>query len=89
MCAEDAAVSNLRYKLGDTIGLHRGNVEISHAYVRKYTKKGRLVNKISPCIHCRKNYGRALNDGTMGTSHLHKDGREYLPTGELDTLAAG
>jgi len=58
--------------------LHRGNVEISHAYVRKYTKKGRLVNKMSPCIHCRNNYGSALNDDTMGTSNVLKDGRGYL-----------
>jgi hypothetical protein len=87
MCAEDAAVSDLRHKLGDAIGLHQGNVEISHAYVRKYTKKGRLVNKMSPCIHCRNNYGSALNDGTMGTSNLSKDGRGYLPPVNLKTLS--
>ncbi|PCK07580.1 MAG: hypothetical protein COA42_13615 [Alteromonadaceae bacterium] len=79
MCAEDAAVSDLRHKLGDAIGLHRDNVKISNAYVRKYARKGRLVNKISPCIHCRDNYGRALTDDTMGTSDLSKDGRGYLP----------
>lgn len=79
MCAEDAAVTDLKHRLGDAIGLHRGNVEISHAYVRKYTKKGRLVNKMSPCIHCRDNYGSALNDGSMGVSNLPKDGRGYLP----------
>jgi len=80
MCAEDAAVSDLRHKLGHAIGLHRGNVKISHAYVRTYTKKGRLVNKMSPCIHCRNNYGSSLNDGTLGTSNLPKVSRGYLPT---------
>lgn len=79
MCAEDAAVSDLRQQLGDAIELHRGNVEISNAYVRKYSRKGRLVNKMSPCIHCRNNYGSALNDETLGTSNLSKDARGYLP----------
>ncbi|WOT04209.1 polymorphic toxin-type HINT domain-containing protein [Shewanella youngdeokensis] len=79
MCAEDAAVSDLRGKLGNTVILHRGNVEISHAYIRKYTKKGRFVNKMSPCSHCRNNYGNSLNDRTMGTSDLVKDGRDFLP----------
>ena len=78
-CAEDAAVSDLREKLGDVIKLHRGNVVISHAYIRKYTKKGRFVNKMSPCLHCRDNYGRALNDMTVGLSDLVKNGRGYLP----------
>ncbi|MEZ8186808.1 polymorphic toxin-type HINT domain-containing protein [Shewanella sp. 5S214] len=79
MCAEDAAVSDLRQKLGDAIVLHRSNVTISHAYLRKYTKKGRFVNTMSPCIHCRDNYGSALNDLTVGVSNLAKDGRDYLP----------
>jgi hypothetical protein len=79
MCAEDAALSDLKHKLGDAVGLHRGNVEISHAYIRKYTRKGRFVNKMSPCIHCRENYGSALNDTTLGKSNLPKDGRGYLP----------
>ncbi len=79
MCAEDAAVSDLRSKLGDAIALHRGNVEISQAYVRKYSRKGRLVNTMSPCMYCRDNYGSALNDETMGTSNLSKDARGYLP----------
>lgn len=79
MCAEDAAVNDLRDKLGDAIELHRGNVVISQAYVRKYSRKGRLVNKMSPCTHCRDNYGSALNDVTMGTSNLSKDARGYLP----------
>ena len=78
-CAEDAAVSDLREKLADVIELHRGNVVISHAYVRKYTKKGRFVNKMSPCLHCRDNYGSALNDMTVGVSDLVKNGRGYLP----------
>lgn len=80
MCAEDAAVNKLREKLGNSIELHQGNVVISHAYVRKYTKKGRLVNTISPCTHCRNNYGLALNDKTMGTSDLDKKARGYLPS---------
>ncbi|AZG71550.1 hypothetical protein [Shewanella livingstonensis] len=79
MCAEDAAVSDLRLKLSSAIGLHRGNVEISHAYLRKYTKKGRFVNKMSPCVYCRDNYGSALNDTTEGVSNLSKNGRDYLP----------
>ncbi|QDE29548.1 polymorphic toxin-type HINT domain-containing protein [Shewanella polaris] len=79
MCAEDAAVTDLRNKLADVIELHQGNVVISHAYLRKYTKKGRFVNKMSPCIHCRDNYGRALNDATEGVSDLTKNGRGYLP----------
>ncbi|MGI2040045.1 polymorphic toxin-type HINT domain-containing protein [Shewanella frigidimarina] len=82
MCAEDAAVSDLRQKVADAIGvieLHRGNVDISHAYLRKYTKKGRFVNKMSPCVYCRDNYGSALNDTTEGVSNLPKDGRDYLP----------
>jgi cytidine deaminase len=79
MCAEDAAVSDLQKKLGDNIELHRSNVNISHTYVRKYSKKGRLVNRISPCTHCRNNYGSALNDTTEGSSDLTKDGRRYLP----------
>ncbi|QUM75730.1 hypothetical protein HWV00_05500 [Moritella sp. 24] len=78
MCAEDAAISDLRHKLDNAIALHRGNVTISHAYVRKYTRKGRFVNKMSPCTHCRDNYGSALNDDTMGTSNVLKDGRGYL-----------
>ncbi|QUM81799.1 hypothetical protein HWV01_16655 [Moritella sp. 5] len=78
MCAEDAAISDLRHKLEDAIGLHRGNVQISHAYVRKYTRKGRFVNKMSPCTHCRDNYGSSLNDLTMGTSNVAKEGRGYL-----------
>ncbi|KXO09240.1 hypothetical protein AKG98_1456 [Moritella sp. JT01] len=78
MCAEDAAISDLRHKLDDAIGLHRGNVKISHAYVRKYTRKGRFVNKMSPCTHCRDNYGSSLNDITMGTSNVAKEGRGYL-----------
>jgi hypothetical protein len=78
MCAEDVAVSDLRQKLGDAIGLDRENVEISHAYLRKYTKKGRFVNKMSPCVHCRDNYGSALNDETVGVSNLAKNGRGYL-----------
>jgi len=78
MCAEDAAVTDLRHKLGDATELHRGNVTISHAYIRKYTRKGRFVNKMSPCTHCRNNYGHALNDVTMGTSNVAKDGRGYL-----------
>ncbi|PKG56016.1 hypothetical protein [Shewanella sp. GutDb-MelDb] len=84
MCAEDAAVSDLRHKLDDAIGLHRGNVKISHAYIRKYTRKGRFVNKMSPCVHCRDNYGNALNDSTLGKSDLVKDGRGYLPPAPLD-----
>ncbi|QQX78967.1 hypothetical protein JK628_15540 [Shewanella sp. KX20019] len=84
MCAEDAAVSDLRHKLDDASGLHRGNVEISHAYIRKYTRKGRFVNKMSPCIHCRDNYGSALNDRTLGKSNLHKKGRDYLPPRPTD-----
>lgn len=79
MCAEDAAVSDLINKLGANIQLHRGNVEISHAYIRKYSKKGRLVNTMSPCTHCRENYGDALNDSTMGTSNVIKNHRGYLP----------
>jgi len=91
MCAEDAAVSDLRLKLGSaavlrpaaalspTTVLNRANVEISHAYVRKYARKGRLINKMSPCMHCRNNYGSALNDKTMGSSNLSKEGRGYLP----------
>jgi hypothetical protein len=79
MCAEDAAVNNLRVKLGDAIGLHRGNVKISYAYVRIYKRvRGRIVNKISPCDHCRNNYGDALNDKTVGKSNLSKDERGYL-----------
>lgn len=78
MCAEDAAFHDLRHKLDDVITLDRGNVTISHAYVRKYTKKGRFVNKMSPCIHCRDNYGSALNDDSMGTSNVAKEGRGYL-----------
>jgi len=80
MCAEDAAVHNLRQKLGDAIKLHRGNVKISHSYVRIYKRvRGRIVNKISPCSHCRNNYGNALNDNTTGQSNLLKDNRGYLP----------
>lgn len=79
MCAEDAALHDLKYKLGDAIELHRGNVEISHAYIRKYTRKGRFVNKMSPCLHCRENYGSALNDTRLGESHLPKVGRSFLP----------
>jgi len=79
MCAEDAAVNNLRQKLGDTIKLHRANVKISHAYIRKYSKKGRIVNTMSPCTQCRNNYGNALSDKTLGTSDLTKKGRGYLP----------
>ncbi|MCL1127346.1 hypothetical protein [Shewanella surugensis] len=79
MCAEDAALYDLQHKLGDAIKLHRGNVEISHAYIRKYTRKGRFVNKMSPCLHCRANYGSALNDTTLGESHLYKAGRGFLP----------
>ena len=83
MCAEDAAISDLRHKFGDATELHRGNVKISHAYIRKYTRKGRFVNKMSPCTHCRDNYGHALNDVTMGTSDVVKKGRGYLvPVGE-------
>ena len=78
MCAEDAALHDLKKKLGDAIELHRGNVEMSHAYIRKYTRKGRFVNKMSPCLHCRENYGSALNDTTLGESHLHKVGRGFL-----------
>ncbi|QUM86076.1 MULTISPECIES: hypothetical protein [unclassified Moritella] len=78
MCAEDAAFHDLRNKLDDAIELDRSNVSISHAYVRKYTKKGRFVNTMSPCIHCRDNYGSALNDVTMGTSNVVKEGRGYL-----------
>jgi hypothetical protein len=37
------------------------------------------VNKMSPCVHCRDNYGSALNDVTVGVSDLVKDGRDYLP----------
>lgn len=82
MCAEDVAVNDLKDKLGETIALNRGNVHISHAYVRKYTReKGRIVNTMSPCIHCRDNYGSALNDKTVGKSKLLKDGRGYLPPG--------
>jgi len=84
MCAEDAALSDLRHRLGNVIELHRGNVDISHAYVRKYSKKGRSVNKMSPCMHCRDNYGSALNDGTLGASNLSKDGRGYLPPHPVD-----
>lgn len=79
MCAEDAAVNNLRLKLDSAIELNRDNVKISHAYIRKYTRKGRFVNKMSPCTHCRDNYGHALNDVTMGTSDVVKAGRGYLP----------
>lgn len=79
MCAEDAAVSDLRYKLGSAAELNQANVEISHAYVRKYARKGRLINTMSPCMHCRNNYGSALNDKTMGSSNLSKEGRGYLP----------
>ncbi len=82
MCAEDAAVNDLRQKLDEAVELHRGNVQISHAYVRKYYRKGRIVNTMSPCIHCRNNYGSALNDETMGTSNLIKDARGYLPSAE-------
>lgn len=80
MCAEDAAVDALRQKLDDGMELHRGNVKISHSYVRIYKRvRGRIVNKISPCAHCRNNYGNALNDSTTGKSDLHKKGRGYLP----------
>lgn len=78
MCAEDAAIRDLRLKLDNAIELDRGNVTISHAYIRKYTRKGRFVNKMSPCTHCRDNYGNALNDVTMGTSDVVKEGRDYL-----------
>jgi len=80
MCAEDAAVSNLRLKLGDSTSLHQGNVNISHAYIRKYTKKGRFVNTMSPCQHCRDNYGDALNDSSLGTSDIIKSHRDSLPS---------
>lgn len=81
MCAEDAAVNNLRQKLGDAIGLHRSNVKISHSYIRIYKRvRGRIVNKISPCYHCRNNYGSALNDSTTGKSNLQKARRGYLPS---------
>ena len=84
MCAEDAAISNLRLKLGNEIELHQGNVEISHAYIRKYTKKGRFVNTMSPCLHCRDNYGAALNDVSLGTSDLVKTHRDQLPLPQKD-----
>lgn len=80
MCAEDAAVSNLRLKLADSISLHQGNVNISHAYIRKYTKKGRFVNTMSPCQHCRDNYGDALNDSSLGASDIIKSHRDSLPS---------
>lgn len=84
MCAEDAAISNLRLKLGSQKKLHQGNVEISHAYIRKYTKKGRVVNKMSPCLHCRDNYGSALNDGSLGASDITKSHRDRLPSSKSD-----
>ncbi|MCL1046004.1 hypothetical protein L2737_11770 [Shewanella electrodiphila] len=79
MCAEDAAVNDLKTKVGGDTLLNRKNVTISHAYIRKYTKKGRLINKMSPCTYCRENYGSALNDKTVGESDLIKPGRDYLP----------
>lgn len=79
MCAEDAAVNALRQKLGNKIELNQCNVKISHAYIRKYTKKGRMINTMSPCLHCRKNYGAALSDATVGESSLVKTGRGRLP----------
>lgn len=66
MCEEDTAVNNLRHKLGDTIKLHQANVKITHAYLRKYSKKGRILNTMSPCNHCRNNYGRVLSDKPLG-----------------------
>ena len=84
MCAEDAAVSNLRLKITDQIELHQGNVEISHAYIRKYTKKGRFVNTMSPCQHCRENYGSALNDDSLGASDIIKSHRDNLPLHQED-----
>lgn len=84
MCAEDAAVSNLRLKLGSQKKLHQANVEISHAYIRKYTKKGRFVNTMSPCQHCRENYGCALNDGSLGASDIIKSHRDHLPSPKAD-----
>jgi hypothetical protein len=89
MCAEDAALKNLKAELVEnaentenldlsTIKLHRGNVRISHAYVRKYSRKGRIVNTISPCQHCRDNYGDALNDKSLGKSDLEKSHRGFL-----------
>jgi len=85
MCAEDSAVNNLRQKLGDDIELHRANVKISHSYVRIYKRvRGRIVNTISPCSHCRNNYGNALNDSTTGKSNLSKGKRGYLPFDEKE-----
>ncbi|MCL1065545.1 hypothetical protein L2735_01775 [Shewanella olleyana] len=78
-CAEDAAVFNLKSKIAKTALLNRQNVTISHAYIRKYSKRGRLINTMSPCSHCRENYGKALNDKRIGESNLIKSGREYLP----------
>ncbi|WP_298775249.1 hypothetical protein [uncultured Shewanella sp.] len=79
MCAEDAALHDLQNKLGSRVELHRGNVTISHAYIRKYTRKGRFVNRMSPCFYCRENYGSALNDTSLGKSVLHKVDRGFLP----------
>lgn len=79
MCAEDAAVSALRLQLGNKVSLSKVNVKISHAYIRKYTKKGRMINIMSPCLYCRKNYGEALSDATVGESDLDKAGRGHLP----------
>lgn len=79
MCAEDAALYDLKHKLGGAVELHRGNVAISHAYIRKYTRKGRFVNRMSPCLYCRENYGSALNDTSLGESVLEKVDRGYLP----------
>ncbi|MBR9727147.1 hypothetical protein ACFOD0_00985 [Shewanella intestini] len=78
MCAEDAAITDLKAKLADNTQLNQTNVTISHAYIRKYAKKGRLINTMSPCYHCRENYGAALNDKTMGDSDLTKTGRNFL-----------
>ncbi|GIU52820.1 hypothetical protein [Shewanella sp. KT0246] len=82
-CAEDAAVSDLKSKIEIPLLLNRQNVSISHAYIRKYSKRGRLINTMSPCSYCRENYGEALNDKRIGDSNLKKTGREYLPDNEF------
>ena len=85
-CAEDAAVADLLSKMPKGIILHQGNVRISHAYVRKYTKKGRLINTMSPCCYCHDNYGRSLNDQTIGDSDVIKLGRSFLAKCDNDEL---
>ncbi|MEZ9234445.1 hypothetical protein [Shewanella sp. 10N.286.52.A9] len=78
-CAEDAAVIDLKDKVADVSLLTQQNVTISHAYIRKYSKRGRLINTMSPCQYCRDNYGIALNDSRVGDSNVVKAGRDHLP----------